>query len=305
MVRDVKGLGAAADAAYTGGMRALTGSPPAGSPSRRWPTRRSGNRRMRSSASRPRRSAGRTCTCTGCSGRSCTAAAILVHEAMGVVEAVGADVRRVNVGDRVVIPFVICCGECVMCRSGRRRSARPPRTATTARVPSSTGTRALRLGPGRTGRVPPCAPGGRRRDRRRSRSAGRALPVPQRHPAHGVAQGRLRRRAQGAGGGRPRTGRPVRGADRPSPRIPSAEGRPVVERRLLAERHGAEVFDSDADTSRRCAAPRTAAGPTASSTRSGWARQRWGGGPAEGGRTAPGCRGKSYDDRGPRPARRR
>jgi len=43
---------------------------------------------------------------------------ILGHETMGVVEAVGADVRRVAVGDRVVVPFVIACGHCVMCAAG-------------------------------------------------------------------------------------------------------------------------------------------------------------------------------------------
>ncbi|WP_308799362.1 alcohol dehydrogenase catalytic domain-containing protein [Agromyces silvae] len=43
---------------------------------------------------------------------------ILGHEAMGVVEAVGSDVRTLAAGDRVVVPFVIACGECAMCRSG-------------------------------------------------------------------------------------------------------------------------------------------------------------------------------------------
>lgn len=43
---------------------------------------------------------------------------ILGHEAMGVVEAVGPDVRRVAVGDRVVVPFVISCGSCYMCARG-------------------------------------------------------------------------------------------------------------------------------------------------------------------------------------------
>lgn len=43
---------------------------------------------------------------------------VLGHEAMGVVEQVGAAVRRLHVGDRVVIPFVIACGECFMCRLG-------------------------------------------------------------------------------------------------------------------------------------------------------------------------------------------
>jgi threonine dehydrogenase-like Zn-dependent dehydrogenase len=43
---------------------------------------------------------------------------ILGHEPMGIVEEVGADVRELAVGDRVVIPFVIACGRCHMCRLG-------------------------------------------------------------------------------------------------------------------------------------------------------------------------------------------
>ncbi|WHU47338.1 zinc-dependent alcohol dehydrogenase [Gordonia sp. L191] len=40
---------------------------------------------------------------------------ILGHEAMGVVEEVGADTGELRVGDRVVIPFQISCGTCRMC----------------------------------------------------------------------------------------------------------------------------------------------------------------------------------------------
>ncbi len=40
---------------------------------------------------------------------------ILGHEAMGVVEAVGAEVGNLEPGDRVVIPFNISCGACWMC----------------------------------------------------------------------------------------------------------------------------------------------------------------------------------------------
>jgi threonine dehydrogenase-like Zn-dependent dehydrogenase len=43
---------------------------------------------------------------------------VLGHETMGVVEEVGVGVTRVKVGDRVVIPFVIACGECYMCHRG-------------------------------------------------------------------------------------------------------------------------------------------------------------------------------------------
>ena len=40
---------------------------------------------------------------------------ILGHEFMGIVEDAGSEVTRVKKGDRVVIPFVIACGECFFC----------------------------------------------------------------------------------------------------------------------------------------------------------------------------------------------
>jgi alcohol dehydrogenase len=40
------------------------------------------------------------------------------HEPMGIVEEVGADVRHVEPGDRVLAPFSISCGECEFCRKG-------------------------------------------------------------------------------------------------------------------------------------------------------------------------------------------
>ncbi len=45
---------------------------------------------------------------------------ILGHEPMGIVEAVGSEVRNVKPGDRVVIPFQISCGHCWMCDQGLR-----------------------------------------------------------------------------------------------------------------------------------------------------------------------------------------
>jgi threonine dehydrogenase-like Zn-dependent dehydrogenase len=42
---------------------------------------------------------------------------ILGHEFMGIVEDTGRDVTRVKKGDRVVIPFVIACGDCFFCQS--------------------------------------------------------------------------------------------------------------------------------------------------------------------------------------------
>jgi len=43
---------------------------------------------------------------------------ILGHEAVGIVEAIGSEVRNLSVGDRVVIPSTIACGYCSYCRSG-------------------------------------------------------------------------------------------------------------------------------------------------------------------------------------------
>ncbi|MEU4243353.1 zinc-dependent alcohol dehydrogenase [Actinoplanes sp. NPDC026619] len=43
---------------------------------------------------------------------------ILGHEPMGIVEEVGAEVRHIRPGDRVVIPFNISCGHCWMCTRG-------------------------------------------------------------------------------------------------------------------------------------------------------------------------------------------
>lgn len=43
---------------------------------------------------------------------------IVGHEFMGEVVEVGPDVERLQVGDRVVVPFPISCGRCVSCRSG-------------------------------------------------------------------------------------------------------------------------------------------------------------------------------------------
>ena len=40
---------------------------------------------------------------------------ILGHEPMGIVEEVGAEVKHIKAGDRVVIPFNISCGHCFMC----------------------------------------------------------------------------------------------------------------------------------------------------------------------------------------------
>ncbi|MWV59108.1 zinc-dependent alcohol dehydrogenase [Rathayibacter sp. VKM Ac-2754] len=43
---------------------------------------------------------------------------VLGHEPMGIVEEVGSAITKLKVGDRVVVPFNISCGECFMCRNG-------------------------------------------------------------------------------------------------------------------------------------------------------------------------------------------
>jgi threonine dehydrogenase-like Zn-dependent dehydrogenase len=43
---------------------------------------------------------------------------ILGHETMGEVVELGADVGNLKIGDRVVVPFTISCGECFFCKRG-------------------------------------------------------------------------------------------------------------------------------------------------------------------------------------------
>jgi threonine dehydrogenase-like Zn-dependent dehydrogenase len=42
---------------------------------------------------------------------------ILGHEFMGEVVEVGSEVRNLKPGDRIVVPFTICCGQCFYCKS--------------------------------------------------------------------------------------------------------------------------------------------------------------------------------------------
>jgi threonine dehydrogenase-like Zn-dependent dehydrogenase len=47
---------------------------------------------------------------------------VMGHEAMGVVESVGADVRTIKVGDLVVMPFAYSDGSCAFCQEGLHTS---------------------------------------------------------------------------------------------------------------------------------------------------------------------------------------
>jgi len=41
---------------------------------------------------------------------------IVGHEFMGEVVEVGPEVKKLKVGDKVVVPFTICCGNCFFCK---------------------------------------------------------------------------------------------------------------------------------------------------------------------------------------------
>ena len=43
---------------------------------------------------------------------------VLGHETMGEVLEVGSENKKLKVGDRVVVPFTISCGECFFCKKG-------------------------------------------------------------------------------------------------------------------------------------------------------------------------------------------
>ncbi|WP_162054235.1 zinc-dependent alcohol dehydrogenase [Pontibacter pamirensis] len=54
------------------------------------------------------------------------------HEFIGVVEEIGADVNKLKVGDQVIVPFNIACGECTFCKQelyGNCHEANPQATA--------------------------------------------------------------------------------------------------------------------------------------------------------------------------------
>ena len=43
---------------------------------------------------------------------------VLGHEFMGEVVEIGSEVKNLEIGDRVVVPFTIACGECFFCKKG-------------------------------------------------------------------------------------------------------------------------------------------------------------------------------------------
>ncbi len=63
---------------------------------------------------------------------------ILGHEGVGIVEELGEDVRNLKVGDRVVIPSTIACGNCAYCRAAISPSATSPTRTASRPAPHST-----------------------------------------------------------------------------------------------------------------------------------------------------------------------
>jgi len=43
---------------------------------------------------------------------------VIGHEAIGIVEDVGPEVRNIKKGDRIIVPFTIACGHCSFCSNG-------------------------------------------------------------------------------------------------------------------------------------------------------------------------------------------
>ena len=81
--------------------------------------RRSSTTPTRSSASTPSPSAAPTCTSSKGDVPEVTDGRILGHEAVGTVESVGAGVKNVKPGDRVLVSCITACGACRFCREGR------------------------------------------------------------------------------------------------------------------------------------------------------------------------------------------
>ena len=148
---------------------------------------------------------------------------IVGHEPMGVVEEVGAAVRHLDIGDRVVDPVQRVVRPLLDVRARPAEPVRdhPEHRARHRREPARL-QQALRSGPGRPGRVPAGPARRLRRDQGAQRPAGRPVPVPQRRAAYRVAGGGVRRRSRGrdAAGARGRADRRHGRPDRHAPRAP-------------------------------------------------------------------------------------
>ncbi len=173
---------------------------------------------------------------------------VVGHEPMGIVEEVGPRVTKLQVGDRVVVPFNVCCGSCWMCERNLYSQCETTQN-------HEHGTGASFFGYSKLyGQVPggqaeylrvPFAdflpvkvPAGARR---------RPVPVPLRRPAHRVAGSEVRRRA--------RRRHAARARRRPDRRHGRADGRACRAPRDL-RRPGARAAGAGRGVRRRGAQPR-------------------------------------------------
>ena len=213
---------------------------------------------------------------------------IMGHETMGEVVEVGSGAKhKLKVGERVVIPFTIICGECEQCRRGNfsvcERTNR--NKATGRRRVRAHHSRAVRLHApdrrlsGRPGRI--SARAVRRRDAHQGagRHPRRQAAVPQRHPADRLAGRRAMRHPAdrygrgvglrpGRADGDPQrdpVGREAGHRDRPAARAP-VDGRGG--RRDHDQFRGGKHRRAPQRADRRQGTRRNA------STRSGWRRTR-------------------------------
>ena len=117
---------------------------------------------------------------------------ILGHEPMGIVEEVGSEAGDLKVGDRVVMPFQICCGHCWMCSQGLQTQCETTQVREQGMGAALFGSASCTAGARRQAeflRVPQA-----RACRSRSpRAAGRAVPVPVRRTPDRLAVGDVRR----------------------------------------------------------------------------------------------------------------
>lgn len=122
---------------------------------------------------------------------------VLGHETMGVVEAVGSQVTHIKVGDRVVVPFNISCGDCWMCRRGFTAQCETTQVREQGKGPRSSAT------PSSTA---PCPVGRRSTSASRRRSSGRSS-SPRVWPTSGSCTSLTSCRQLGRGGVRRRARR--------------------------------------------------------------------------------------------------
>ncbi len=115
---------------------------------------------------------------------------ILGHEPMGVVAEVGPAVTALTAGDRVVVPFNVSCGTCVMCGLGLHSQCETTQVREYGTGASLFGyTELYGAGPGWAGRVPAGAVRRHAADQGAGRAAGRPVRLPVRRAAHGLAGG--------------------------------------------------------------------------------------------------------------------